>query len=301
MTDKIKSNEGFTIVELLIVIVIIGILAAITIVSYTGITARANTAAGQSNAKGILGKVNVYYADGPTNNWPASYGSLTGAATNATYALSGADFTILSGDVSGDLTTKTLAQYKIANNPTDAVDYAICGTDTAAVATSYSTVNNITGIKLGYWDYGKATPAEDWTYVAGSVSGNATNGQAIRCYKVGIAESVAAVAKAIYKDGGNVNYPATVAAINGANANNAIVSAKLPTGVVVSNTTNPGNTTTGANNGLQYVKYECYSTAATCTGSILGGRITYYDWQTSGVATITVGATAGGTYYAPSS
>ena len=36
------KNTGFTIVELLIVIVIIGILAAITIVAYNGIQNRAN-------------------------------------------------------------------------------------------------------------------------------------------------------------------------------------------------------------------------------------------------------------------
>ena len=39
------TGNGFTIVELLIVIVIIGILAAITIVAYNGITARAQTTA----------------------------------------------------------------------------------------------------------------------------------------------------------------------------------------------------------------------------------------------------------------
>jgi prepilin-type N-terminal cleavage/methylation domain-containing protein len=36
------DDEGFTIVELLIVVVVIAILAAITIVSYNGITNRAN-------------------------------------------------------------------------------------------------------------------------------------------------------------------------------------------------------------------------------------------------------------------
>jgi len=41
-SNKIKSNSSaFTIVELLVVIVVIGVLAAITIVSYTGITSKA--------------------------------------------------------------------------------------------------------------------------------------------------------------------------------------------------------------------------------------------------------------------
>ncbi|RYX79148.1 prepilin-type N-terminal cleavage/methylation domain-containing protein [bacterium] len=38
-----RNQKGFTIVELLIVIVVIGILAAIVIVAYQGVTARANT------------------------------------------------------------------------------------------------------------------------------------------------------------------------------------------------------------------------------------------------------------------
>lgn len=44
-----KSKSGFTIVELLVVIVVIGILAAITIVSYTGISSRAITSSLQSD------------------------------------------------------------------------------------------------------------------------------------------------------------------------------------------------------------------------------------------------------------
>ena len=46
-------TPGFTIVELLIVIVVIGILAAITIVSYNGVQNRANDAAVQSDLQNI--------------------------------------------------------------------------------------------------------------------------------------------------------------------------------------------------------------------------------------------------------
>jgi prepilin-type N-terminal cleavage/methylation domain-containing protein len=50
MNRPSRNATGFTIVELLIVVVVIAILAAITIVSYNGITNRAKESAAQSNA-----------------------------------------------------------------------------------------------------------------------------------------------------------------------------------------------------------------------------------------------------------
>lgn len=53
------SNTGFTIVELLIVIVIIGILAAITIVAYNGIQNRANDTTVQNDLVAMAKKIEL--------------------------------------------------------------------------------------------------------------------------------------------------------------------------------------------------------------------------------------------------
>lgn len=54
------NKNGFTIVELLIVVVVIAILAAITIVSYNGIQNRANDTAVQSDLRNIATKFEAY-------------------------------------------------------------------------------------------------------------------------------------------------------------------------------------------------------------------------------------------------
>jgi type II secretion system protein G len=63
ITLKNKSRDGFTIVELLIVIVVIGILAAITIVAYNGVQTRARDATRKSDLAVIAKAIQLYYAD----------------------------------------------------------------------------------------------------------------------------------------------------------------------------------------------------------------------------------------------
>lgn len=66
-----KRVDGFTIVELLIVVVVIAILAAITIVSYNGIQNRARASAAQSTAKQAFTKIETFaFQNGET--YPAS-------------------------------------------------------------------------------------------------------------------------------------------------------------------------------------------------------------------------------------
>lgn len=64
-----KTKSGFTIVELLIVIVVIGILAAIAIVAYNGVQQRARNAQQYSSAKAYISAFAAYVAD--TGAYPA--------------------------------------------------------------------------------------------------------------------------------------------------------------------------------------------------------------------------------------
>ncbi len=61
--DMHLQHKGFTIVELLIVVVVIAILAAITIVAYTGIQNRAHDASVLSDLKQFATKVETYKAE----------------------------------------------------------------------------------------------------------------------------------------------------------------------------------------------------------------------------------------------
>lgn len=63
MWAKHTKQFGFTIVELLIVIVVIAILAAISIVAYNGIQDRARTTSIKSDLNSLNKAIQLYYAD----------------------------------------------------------------------------------------------------------------------------------------------------------------------------------------------------------------------------------------------
>ena len=62
LIHKREGSQGFTIVELLIVVVVIAILAAITLVAYSGIQQRANNAAITDAASKSLRMIQAYIA-----------------------------------------------------------------------------------------------------------------------------------------------------------------------------------------------------------------------------------------------
>ncbi|MFZ1249947.1 MAG: prepilin-type N-terminal cleavage/methylation domain-containing protein [Candidatus Microsaccharimonas sp.] len=75
-----KQLSGFTIVELLIVVVVIAILAAITIVAYNGISSRAKTSSAASAAASVAKAVEIYSSQ--IGAYPSTQAALNGSSSN---------------------------------------------------------------------------------------------------------------------------------------------------------------------------------------------------------------------------
>lgn len=83
----LKKQNGFTIVELLIVIVIIGILAAITVVAYNGIQQRAKNQQASSDLANLAKAIHLARINDGKVLKDVTGSACTGCGTQATYEL----------------------------------------------------------------------------------------------------------------------------------------------------------------------------------------------------------------------
>ena len=77
-----KSNKGFTIVELLIVIVVIGILAALVITTYAGIQSKARNSKRSSDVAAVQTQLEAFYSQNGYYPSLTDLNSKTWRATN---------------------------------------------------------------------------------------------------------------------------------------------------------------------------------------------------------------------------
>lgn len=141
-----NKERGFTIVELLIVIVVIAILAAITIVAYNGIQNRAKTTKAQTNAAAVQKVAEAYNAD--NNVYPGVSANFT-ATTNASKLPTGVS--LLTG-----------ATALSATNGEASVDYDYVG----------ASATTATGGRIQYWDFTTGAVSTTVIYLGTATSGS---------------------------------------------------------------------------------------------------------------------------------
>lgn len=166
------KNKGFTLVELLIVIVVIAILAAITIIAYNGIQQRAHTSGQKTAASTLHKKVEAYYA---INNAYPTYSTTPGNITNALNNIKDSSLAGSGISLNGNNLTGAPANDSI-------VDLKLC----AAVA-SMTNGTVPTGFAIFIWDATQSPAKAYATNASGTTTianGTVSNGGTYSCASV---------------------------------------------------------------------------------------------------------------------
>lgn len=165
---QLKNWQGFTIVELLIVIVVIAILAAVTIVAYNGIQQRAKDSSVQADVVNAVKKLETVKAQDSAEQYPAALASagIVASGTNTYY------YQYSSTDNSYCLQSSNGSIQYYASSMQQAVTQGTCGSDSL----------------IGWWPFNNSPNDQSSNGLngtlssAGVTSANGQNGQANGAY-----------------------------------------------------------------------------------------------------------------------
>jgi len=132
--ERARQEEGFTLIELMIVIVILGVLAGIVVFAVGGITDRGTSAACKTDVATVQTAVEAYYAK--TGGYPANIvPSLTDPAGGNQFLKWDKSFTPSTSATGPPSSAKTATGYNIAYQTTGDV-WAAPGSTTPTATTT---------------------------------------------------------------------------------------------------------------------------------------------------------------------
>lgn len=156
LVKRISNNEGFTLVELMIVVAIIGILAAVAIPNYQKFQAKAR----QSEAKVALGS--AYTSE---KSFQTEYNQFTACIRNIGIAADGTNNFYAVGFPSDPSTTPTAMYYGVASSSCATQDGYFVAQRNAGASASCQVTNFARGMCLAGGGVNNSTPG--FTMTAG--------------------------------------------------------------------------------------------------------------------------------------